>query len=99
MQVDRCRNCGTTAYPQRFACPRCSSQSFERLDVEHGVVEERTIVLRAAGGEVRPLTLASVRLDGGAILVVRLEEPVDSGSVVAITPLAEAQGAVTATPP
>jgi uncharacterized OB-fold protein len=78
--VTVCRRCGAHSFPPRLACPACGSFELARAEPTGGVVEEVTTVRRPVDGVV----LASVRLDEGPRVVLRLDEPLPSGTPVRV---------------
>ena len=69
-----CAVCGWRGFPHRYWCPACGSLETIDVVVKAGVVEQATTVRRAAGRPGgAPVTIGSVRTDGGALIVVRLE--------------------------
>jgi uncharacterized OB-fold protein len=72
--LSTCADCGWEGFPLRLWCPFCGTDELgERLE-ERGLVEDSTIVRRAVA---RPGTLlvrlGTVRLEGGAKVVARLD--------------------------
>ena len=73
LAVQRCTSCGSCWFPERLACPDCGSDSFERVVVAEGVVEEPTLVRRAPGRSPdEPVPLATIHLAEGPHVVARL---------------------------
>ena len=69
-----CAACGRAAFPPRLRCAACGGAAWRPERVEEGIVEEVTTVHRAVGvaGET-PVSLASVRLDAGPVVIARLD--------------------------
>jgi uncharacterized OB-fold protein len=95
--VTVCTSCGRTVFPPRVLCPACGGAAWRTELVDKGVVEEVTTVHRAVGvvGE-EPVTLASVRLAAGPVVIARLDGP---GAVGGRVELAVEEGAPVARPP
>jgi len=81
--VSVCRTCGQTLFPRRALCPACGGASWARERAGPGVVEEVTTVRHAvgAGGELS-VSLASVRLDAGPVVVAGLDGQAGPGDRV-----------------
>ena len=69
----RCEACGWQGFPHRFWCPRCGGAGVSDILVEAGSVEETTTARRLPGHEGGPVRLATVLLDGGGRVIVRLD--------------------------
>jgi uncharacterized OB-fold protein len=83
LPVSICSACGHAVFPARLFCPRCGASEWGNRQVEEGVVEDATVVLRAPGGPLpAPVSLGTVRLEGGLLLVARLEPHVEEGASV-----------------
>ena len=73
--VSVCPSCGWRGFPQRLWCPSCGAERLEEAEVHAGLVEDGTVLQRAAGRELDgPVRLGTVLLDGGGRAVVRLVE-------------------------
>jgi uncharacterized OB-fold protein len=91
--VSVCGACGWRGFPQRLWCPTCGSAQLSAEEVEAGLVEDATVLQRAAGRELDgEVPLGTVLLDGGGRAIARLEEAaagdrvgvgVDAGAIVA----------------
>ena len=68
LRIFRCTDCGVHLFPERLRCPRCGGRSFDLVPAGPGQVRERTTVRKSA------VTLASVHLDKGPVVVARTEE-------------------------
>lgn len=81
--VSVCRTCGRKVFPPRVLCPGCGGASWKRERAGQGAVEEVTTVRQAvgAGGEVS-VSLASVRLDAGPVVVAGLDGQAGPGDRV-----------------
>jgi uncharacterized OB-fold protein len=78
-----CSACGRGVFPARLLCPRCGSSEWESREVEEGIVEDATVVRRAPGGELAvAVPLGTVRVEGGALVLARLEGGVEAGASV-----------------
>jgi uncharacterized OB-fold protein len=83
LPVSVCSACGHAVFPARLLCPRCSAGEWRSEDVDAGVVEEATRVERAPGGPLAaPVALGSIRLEGGLVVVARLESALGPGDSV-----------------
>lgn len=81
--VSVCSACGHAVFPARIFCPRCGASEWESREVDQGVVEEATVVRRVPGGPPpAPVPLGTVRLEGGVLVVARLEAGVEEGASV-----------------
>jgi len=71
--VSVCASCGWRGFPRRLWCPLCGGERLGEEEVRAGLVEDETVLHRAAGrtlgGEV---PLGTVLLDGGGRAVARL---------------------------
>jgi uncharacterized OB-fold protein len=81
--VSACASCGWKGLPERLWCPRCGGDEVEDFRALEGMLEEITTARRAAGA-AGPVRVASVRIDGGGVLIVRLEHEGQVGEVVAL---------------
>lgn len=83
LPVSVCSACGKAVFPPRLLCPRCGGDEWRSEDVGAGVVEEATLVERAPGGPLAtPVALGSIRLEGGLVVVARLEAGLEPGDSV-----------------
>lgn len=72
--VSACRACGWRGFPERIWCPACGGDQIESVPEELGVVEDATELHRAPGRTlVAPVRIGTIRGDGGARVVARLE--------------------------
>ena len=78
-----CRTCGRRLFPLRLLCPACGGASWSREPAGPGTVEEVTTVRHAVGadGDVS-VSLASVRLDAGPVVVAGVDADVLRGDRV-----------------
>lgn len=90
--VSVCGACGWRGFPQRLWCPSCGSAQLGAEEVEAGLVEDATVLRRAAGRELDGVVpLGTVLLDGGGRAIARLEAAagdrvgvgVEAGAIVA----------------
>lgn len=89
--VWRCRTCGRQAFPLRLRCPSCGSADGETVRAERGRLAEQTVVRRAVGGELEePVRIGTVELDGGAVIVARIDGELADGEWVALFSAGEA---------
>jgi uncharacterized protein len=80
--VSVCSACGHAVFPARLLCPRCGGSGWASREVAEGVVEDATVVRRAAGGPfAAPVQLGAVRVAGGPVVLARMEPgmPADEG--------------------
>ena len=83
--VSVCMSCGHRSFPERLLCPRCGAADRRRERVEHGTVEEVTVLRRTAGRAYdEPIVLASIRLASGPRVVARLDERLAPGTRVRV---------------
>jgi uncharacterized protein len=75
--VTVCAECGHAVFPPRALCPRCGAASWQTVEARDGVVEELT--------ERDGVTIASVRLDAGPVIVARGRRPLEPGARVRFT--------------
>jgi uncharacterized OB-fold protein len=80
--VGKCPSCGAERFPLPLWCDVCGSYRIEELSSPSGLVTEVTIVRHVPGHSLPPVRLGTVRLDGGAVVVARLEAAVGEGSRV-----------------
>jgi uncharacterized OB-fold protein len=67
----RCRDCGATFLERRNGCAKCSSRSFDQVDLpDTGTLRAFTIVVRGSRGE--PFVSAVVDLDDGTVVKASL---------------------------
>ena len=90
-----CEGCGWAGMPWRDWCPVCGSAYVRAARVHVGTVEETTIVRKGAGPAGATVRVASVRLDGGGVVIARLEGGAGEGSRAR---LLDDDGAVVARP-
>jgi uncharacterized OB-fold protein len=96
--VSSCASCSWKGLPERLWCPRCGSDEIGTSVLREGVLEEATTARRARGTGPA-VAVASVRIEGGGALIVRLEGAPAEGSPVELeddggAAVARAQGAV-----
>ena len=89
LYVSSCRSCGRRAFPPRALCPHCGGAAWSREPAGQGVVEEAT--------RVGAVSLASVRLDAGPVVVARLDADAGPGDRVELHTVDGAPVAVEAT--
>ncbi len=78
-----CSACGHAVFPARLLCPRCGRSEWEGREAGEAVVEDATVVRRAPGGELPvAVSVGTVRIDGGALVLARLEAGVAPGASV-----------------
>ena len=80
--VPACRTCGRKVFPPRLLCPACGGASWKRERAGQGVVEEVTTVQHPVGADGVAVTLASVRLDAGPVVVASLDGQLGPGDHV-----------------
>lgn len=78
--VSACGDCAWRGMPHRDWCPVCRGADVRLVRVHTGVVGETTIVRKGAGPA--PVRLGTVRLDGGAAVLARLEAGATEGARV-----------------
>jgi hypothetical protein len=81
--------------PWRDWCPVCGSARVRAARVHVGTVEETTIVRKGAGPPGVTIRVGSVRLDGGGVVIARLEAGAGQGLRVRML---DDDGAVVARP-
>ncbi|RLI35347.1 transcriptional regulator [Candidatus Bathyarchaeota archaeon] len=97
----KCKNCGAAFIPPRKFCPHCGGEAEAFTFKGEGTIESFTVIHVApkqfAGSA--PYILALVRLDGGAMLMGRLQgfdpskpEEIPLGGKVKFEPLKEKRG-------
>jgi uncharacterized OB-fold protein len=73
--VSVCAACGWRGFPQRLWCPSCGADRVREEEVRAGLVEDATVLRRAAGRELDgEVPLGTVLLDGGGRAIARLVE-------------------------
>lgn len=77
--VSRCRHCGWTGMPPRDWCPVCARDCVGETRVLFGWVEQMTIVRKRVGPPGTTVRLGSIRLEGGGVVLARLDPDVDKG--------------------
>ena len=82
--VAQCADCGRLAFPAPLVCHRCGSASWHSSRIDTGVVEEIAPVRHAVGGAAGSVTVASVRLEGGPVVVARVVGAVEPGRPVRV---------------
>jgi uncharacterized OB-fold protein len=82
--VATCAGCGRLAFPAPVVCHRCGSTTWGSRRLERGIVEELAQVQHAAGGASGDVVIASVRLDGGPVVVARLAGGAEPGGAVRV---------------
>jgi uncharacterized protein len=83
LPVTTCSACGHAVFPARLLCPRCGGSEWRRSDVAEGVVEDSTVLRRAPGAPaLDPVSLGSVRVAGGVVVIARIETGVENGAAV-----------------
>jgi uncharacterized OB-fold protein len=85
VNIPACASCGRLAFPKPEVCRRCGSSAWAERRLERGVVEELTRVQHAIGGASGDVLIASVRLDGGPVVVARLRGDAEAGAAVRVT--------------
>lgn len=88
--VGRCERCGWQGFPRRLWCPACGSDRVADALVCTGRVRETTVLRRAVGGIGGPVRIATVALDGGGILIARLETDAEPGATVRLATVSSA---------
>ncbi|MGN6870196.1 MAG: Zn-ribbon domain-containing OB-fold protein [Solirubrobacteraceae bacterium] len=78
LQIQRCEVCGTSAFPDRLWCPSCGASAFQPVPAGRGRVEEETTLRRSA----EPITLGTVRLEAGPLVIARLAAGAKAGTHV-----------------
>jgi hypothetical protein len=63
-------------------CRRCGGGDFGVRELRDGSVEQVTRIAHAVGGASGDVLLASVRLDGGPVVIARLQAPAEAGAAV-----------------
>lgn len=83
-QITRCTNCRQAVFPERLRCPRCGGPEFDRIPAGPGTLEQTTTVHHPAAPAGEHVTVGSVRLDIGPMLVVRVALRVRAGARVIV---------------
>lgn len=71
--VGICEVCGAQRFPRQSWCPACGSDRIRDAMETRGTVEETTIVRHTPARHGPPVRVGTVRLNGGALVVARLE--------------------------
>ena len=83
--LTRCTVCNAGFFPARLICPQCGNAAWRDDVIHEGVVEQTTIVHRAAGNaDWKPRHLASIRTTEGQLIIAGLEEPLPNETRVAL---------------
>lgn len=83
--LSACTACGHSCFPARQICHRCGGAEWTPRPVERGVVEDATTVrYQADAVQAGPCHLASVRVAGAVVLLVRLDQAAVPGQEVAL---------------
>ena len=91
--VSVCAACGWQGFPRRLWCPSCGAERLGEEEIHAGLVEDVTVLRRAAGGELDgEVPLGTILLDGGGRAVARLASGAAGDRVV----VAFADGALVA---
>lgn len=77
LRVAVCGSCGQVSFPPPFLCPACGAREWREEQVARGVLEAV-----ADRGETR---LGTVRLEGGPVVIVRVEGSVQAGAEVVLS--------------
>jgi uncharacterized OB-fold protein len=77
--VSSCLACGWQGLPERLWCPSCQSDRVTSAAVSQGTLEERTTARRMA------VSIGSVRIEGGATLIARIEGGAAPGTLVELS--------------
>jgi uncharacterized OB-fold protein len=73
--VSVCAACGWRGFPRRLWCPSCGADRLGEAEARAGLVEDATVLRRAAGRELDgDVPLGTVLLDGGGRAIARLVE-------------------------
>ncbi|UCH06017.1 MAG: OB-fold domain-containing protein [Candidatus Thorarchaeota archaeon] len=83
IEASKCRHCEKVIVPPRRTCPYCGNKTGEMSSVtlgSRGSVLSYTILEMPPDGFERPLVLALIELDQGAV-VLCLGQEIDMGSV------------------
>jgi uncharacterized OB-fold protein len=95
--VSACASCEWKGLPERLWCPRCGAERITTFQARAGTLEEITVARRASPAGP-PVRVATVRIEGGGALIVRLESDLPEGALVELdddegAPVARAPGA------
>jgi uncharacterized OB-fold protein len=82
LQVQRCRRCGTVAFPDRLWCPGCGAGELSHEPAGPGSVEQETTLRRLPAPEHEPVRIGTVRLRAGPLIIARLAQAVQAGTEV-----------------
>lgn len=87
--IVRCIRCAWQGLPIRTWCPSCGSFALDAVRVTGGRAAEMTTVRRssAAGNNrssERPARLGAIHLDGGGVILARLDDDVVEGERVTL---------------
>jgi uncharacterized OB-fold protein len=93
--VAQCAGCGRLAFPAPLVCHRCGADSWQTSRIDTGVAEEVANVLHAVGGTSEAVTVGSVRLDDGPLVVARVLGDIEPGQPVRV---ARTEGGICASP-
>jgi uncharacterized protein len=80
LQIQHCERCGTSAFPDRLWCPGCGGGEFRHVTAGPGRVEEETTLRRTPAAD--PVTLATVRLEAGPLIIARFATNAGGGTHV-----------------
>ena len=81
--VSVCATCGWQGFPPRLWCPSCGAGQLGEEEIHAGLVEDVTVLRRAAGPELDgEVPLGTVLLDGGGRAVARLADATAGDRVV-----------------
>jgi uncharacterized OB-fold protein len=94
LQIQRCEQCGTSAFPDRLWCPGCGARALQHVPAGPGRVEEETTLRRSA----EPVQLGTVRLDSGPLVIARLATHTSAGTEVRLERITEGAIWARATP-
>jgi uncharacterized OB-fold protein len=85
LSVPLCAACHHACFPPRLLCPRCGGDAWHAKEVTGGEVLAATTVAHRPDAATRaPVHLASVRIEGGVIIITRVAHPVSAGEVLAV---------------
>lgn len=91
--VSVCAACGWQGFPRRLWCPSCGTERLSEEEIHAGLVEDVTVLRRAASRALDGnVPLGTVLLDGGGRAVARLASVAAGDRVV----VAFADGALVA---
>jgi len=80
LQIQRCEGCGLNVFPDRLWCPGCGAGELRHVDAGPGRVEEETTLRRPPTAD--PITLGTVRLKAGPLVIARLSTGADPAAQV-----------------